>query len=66
MPLHSSHYWLLRAEEARAMAEDMHDEFAKQTMMDVVTTYEKLAAYTRSLEKDGKPSASAADQPASS
>jgi hypothetical protein len=64
MPHHSSRYWLLRAEEARAMAEDMH-EFAKQSMMEVVATYEKLAAYTRSLEKDGKLSAETGQSPRS-
>ena len=51
MPLHSSHYWLLRAEEARAMAEDMQDQVAKQATMEIVATYEKLAGYTRALEK---------------
>jgi hypothetical protein len=49
-----SGYWLLRAEEARAKAEDMHDRFAKQAMMQVVAIYGKLAAHARSQEERAK------------
>ena len=55
MPLQSSEYWLLRAEEARAIAENMNDQFAKQSMMEIVAIYQRLAQYAQSLEnKYGK------------
>jgi hypothetical protein len=47
--LRSAEYWLSRAEEARARADEMCDAFAKQAMMEVAATYEKLAHYTQSL-----------------
>lgn len=55
MPSQNSNYWLLRAEDARAVAERMHDQFAKKSMMEIVAAYEKLAAYARSLERSNPP-----------
>jgi hypothetical protein len=51
MTMHSAFYWLNRAEMARAMAEDMPDPLAKQTMMEIVALYEKLAGHIRTLQK---------------
>ena len=36
-------HWLLRAAEARAMAESLTDPEAKQLMLNVAADYEKLA-----------------------
>jgi hypothetical protein len=51
MALHSSDSRMLRAEQARAMAENMHDQVDKQTMMEVVAICRKMAGYMRSPEK---------------
>ena len=39
-------YWRGRAAEARRMAEQLADAFAKQTMLDIARSYENLAALT--------------------
>jgi len=36
-------YWQERAEEARAIAEDMHDAEARRAMLLVAENYEKIA-----------------------
>jgi hypothetical protein len=36
-------YWQERAEEARAIAEDMHDAQARRAMLVVAANYEKIA-----------------------
>jgi hypothetical protein len=36
-------HWRGRAEEARAMADHMHDPEAKRTMLDIAEGYDKLA-----------------------
>ena len=39
-------YWLERAEEARAMAEEFNDSQAKRAMLDIAAGYEKVASRT--------------------
>jgi hypothetical protein len=39
-------YWRERAEKARRTAEQLADAFAKQTLLDIAHSYEKLAALT--------------------
>jgi hypothetical protein len=36
-------YWRNRAEEARTIAETLHDATAKATMLNIATHYERLA-----------------------
>jgi hypothetical protein len=36
-------HWRRRAEEARALAEQMSDEWSKQTMLKIADDYDKLA-----------------------
>ena len=45
MSAYSAAHWLLRAEEARAMADRMHDPATRRTMLSIAASYEKLAAY---------------------
>ena len=63
MPLRfgSPKYWHERAEEARAMAEEMTDPVAQETMLGIARSYEKIAKRAEareagvnlSLSKDG-------------
>lgn len=41
--LRTPEHWLLRAEEARAMAEHMRDEDVKQAMLMIAESYEEIA-----------------------
>jgi hypothetical protein len=36
-------HWLMRAAEARSMADSITDPVAKQTMLSIAASYEKLA-----------------------
>jgi hypothetical protein len=42
--LRNSQYWLERAEEARARAEEMLDEEAQTLMLSIAQMYDRLAA----------------------
>jgi uncharacterized protein YjaZ len=57
MEIRTAFYWLNRAEVARAMAEEIHDPFAKQTIMEIAALYEKLAGHTRTVERHSELSA---------
>ena len=39
-------YWRKRAKEARGMAEELADAFAKQAMLDIARSYDNLAVLT--------------------
>jgi hypothetical protein len=39
-------YWSERAREARSMAEELADAFAKQMMLDIARSYDNLAVLT--------------------
>jgi hypothetical protein len=43
VPINDPKHWRERAEEARAVADDMSDEKAKQTMLRIAKDYEELA-----------------------
>jgi len=53
--LRTSSYWRLRAEEARSIADDMQDEGARDTMLNIANTYEAMAARAAKREKAKKP-----------
>ena len=39
-------YWRVRAKEARRMAEQLADAFAKETVLDIARSYDNLAVLT--------------------
>ena len=41
----SAEYWRSRAEEARAVAEQMADDLTRLTMENIAASYDKLAAW---------------------
>jgi hypothetical protein len=41
--INDSEHWRIRAEEARALADQMNDEPSKQTMLRIATDYDHLA-----------------------
>jgi hypothetical protein len=41
--LHSSRYWIDRAEEARVRSGQMHDADARETMARIAATYDRMA-----------------------
>ena len=49
-------YWLVQAADAKALAEELHDPKAKQTMMLIARGYEKLADYAARLARLDLPS----------
>jgi hypothetical protein len=46
---------LFRAEEARSLADEIHDELAKRTMLSIATGYDRLAEHASSLADSGLP-----------
>jgi hypothetical protein len=49
-----SKYWRGRAAEARAMAEEMRDHVAKVIMLEIVQSYERIAASVEVHERLAK------------
>ena len=49
-------YWRERAAEARRVAEQLADAFAKQTMLDIARCYDNLATLTQT-----RPASEASD-----
>ena len=47
----SADYWLERANEAAARADDMRDPWAKLTMLDIAESYMKLARKAAARER---------------
>jgi hypothetical protein len=43
VPTHDVEYWLKRAEEARAFAEEMKDAYTKSLMLGIAKSYEQIA-----------------------
>ena len=57
-------HWLARAEETRLLAEQISDDSARREMLQIATTYERLAA--RAIERAARnvsPPASAGSKP---
>ena len=54
-------YWLLRASDARSLAEDMSDPEAKRMMLTVAAGYERLARHHASQQEIGIPMDGPAD-----
>jgi hypothetical protein len=54
-PMNDPDYWRERAKEARRVAEQLSDEFSKQTMLKIAKSYDSLAALTRTNARS-KPS----------
>jgi hypothetical protein len=46
-PINDPEYWCERANEARRMAEQLVDAFAKHTLLDIARSYDNLAALTK-------------------
>ena len=46
--------WRKMAEDARTIANGLHDAAAKQTMMEIARRYEALAAYSERQAKNGR------------
>ena len=46
-------HWRKRAKEARALAEQMHDELCKDMMLRVANDYERIAKHIE--ERNGRP-----------
>jgi len=43
-PIDDPNYWRSRADEARAIADQLNDTDAKRTMLDIAAGYERMAA----------------------
>ena len=48
-------YWLVQAADAKALADEMHDSKAKQTMMLIARGYEKLAEHAARIARLNLP-----------
>jgi hypothetical protein len=51
-----SKYWHGRAAQARAMADEMRDAEAKAVMLEIVESYERIAASFEARERSAKGS----------
>jgi hypothetical protein len=51
MPVPTTGDWLVRAEEARALASQLVDSGARQTMLEIAEGYEKLARHAAQRAK---------------
>jgi hypothetical protein len=49
-----SKYWRGRAAEARAMVDEMRDHVTKATMLEIVESYERIAASVEARERSAK------------
>jgi hypothetical protein len=49
-----SKYWRGRAAEARAMADEMRDHVTKAVMLEIVESYERIAASVEARELSAK------------
>jgi hypothetical protein len=49
--IRSPEHWRQRAEEARAMAEQMIDERSQSLLMDVAESYDRLADFIENAER---------------
>jgi hypothetical protein len=48
-------HWLVRAEDARSLAEETYDPDARRIMMGIASGYEKLAQLAATLADSGLP-----------
>lgn len=48
---HNSRYWSMRAEEIRALSDDMRDTEAKAIMLRIANDYNRLAKYAHEHEQ---------------
>jgi hypothetical protein len=53
--LTTSERWLARAAEARETADAMHDPIAKQTLVGIAASCEKMAAYAATPKEKQAP-----------
>jgi len=53
MPFPAS-YWRARADEARTKAEQMKDDVARRTMLEIAAAYDRLADRKEELERAAK------------
>ena len=44
-------HWRARAEEARTLADQMHDDKSRETMLRIATDYERLAKHAEERAK---------------
>jgi len=51
LPINDPAYWRERAEEARRIAEQLADPVAKQTMLEIANSYDKVLTGTRAASK---------------
>jgi hypothetical protein len=50
LPIEDPGYWRQRAEEARALSEQAHDNRTKALLLDIAETYDRIAkAYDQSI-----------------
>jgi hypothetical protein len=54
-PINDPAYWRERADDARRMAEQMADAFAKQTLLDIARSYDNLEALTKTRLASNSP-----------
>jgi hypothetical protein len=56
MPIENPSYWRIRAEEARALSEQMFDSNTKALMLEIADTYERIAkAYETQIVRLEQP-----------
>ena len=56
-------HWRQRAEQMRALAEDVQDDQAKKTMLRIAKDYDRLAVRAEQRAKGLTPAASWSDRP---
>ena len=52
----TAQYWRMKAEEARTLADEMHDQMTRRMMLDIVAGYEQMAVRTEKLEQEARQS----------
>jgi len=53
-PVNDPAYWLQRAQETRALAQQLDDPVAKQTMLEIAQLYEQIATIAETRVVAGK------------
>jgi len=50
VPERNAAYWIMKAEEARARGDQMHDPGARQTLLDIAARYDAMAQQAEGRE----------------